>query len=276
MLECDRADTRRRADHGCATMLDGLPDGTLDAVQATVGRRFNNKSILREALTHASIADSRSLSNERLEFLGDAVLGLVVCEELHHRFPDALEGELTKIKSTVVSRKTCAEIIAEMGLDRHLQLGKGMLHHATLPGSVSAALLEALVGAIYIDAGGHDGGLLAVREFLMPLIEPLIRDAAECGHQQNFKSVLQQHAQDRLGVVPIYVLLDEQGPDHAKCFEVCVQLGADRYESAWGQSKKDAEQRAALHALTELGVLERDNTGTLRIVETDSADADAD
>ncbi len=252
-------------------MPDDFTESSLEAIQAAVGRRFHDESILREALTHASSADSRTLSNERLEFLGDAVLGLVVCEELHRRFPDALEGELTKIKSSVVSRKTCAEIIAEMGLDEHLLLGKGMMNHATLPSSVSAALLEALVGAIYIDAGASDGGLLAVRAFLMPLIEPLIRDAAECGHQQNFKSVLQQHAQDRLGVVPAYILLDEQGPDHAKCFEVCVQLGVDRYESAWGQSKKDAEQRAALHALTALGVVERDNAGTLRLVETESA-----
>lgn len=255
-------------------MADEITERSLEAVQEAVGRRFRDGLILREALTHASSADSRALSNERLEFLGDAVLGLVVCEELHRRFPDALEGELTKIKSSVVSRKTCAEIIAAMGLDEHLLLGKGMLHHATLPSSVSAAMLEALVGAIYLDAGAHDGGLIAVRDFLMPLIEPLIRDAAECGHQQNFKSVLQQHAQDRLGVVPAYVLLDEQGPDHAKCFEVCVQLGVDRYESAWGQSKKDAEQRAALHALTALGVVERDDAGTLRLVDADTALAD--
>ena len=253
-----------------------MMENALAAAQDATGYSFHNPDLLREALTHASIADTRTSSNERLEFLGDAVLGLVVCDELHHRFPDLLEGDLTKIKSTVVSRKTCARVIQELGVEQCLQLGKGMLNHDVLPGSVAAALLESLIGAIYLDAGRHEGGLPAVRAFVMPLLEPIIRHAAESGHQQNFKSALQQHAQDLLGVTPIYLLLDEQGPDHAKCFEICVQVGAERFRSAWGQSKKDAEQQAALNALKKLSLVEDDGAGGLRMVEPTAAPIEED
>ncbi|RMH23882.1 MAG: ribonuclease III [Planctomycetota bacterium] len=233
--------------------------------EALIGRRFLDPGLLQTALTHASYAEHRRASNERLEFLGDAVLGLVVCEELCARFPDLLEGDLTKIKSAVVSRRTCGRIIRRLGLDEHLRLGKGMLTHERVPASVAAAVLESLIGAIYLDAGGGAGGIEAVREFLMPHLSPLIDQAAESGHQQNFKSVLQQHAQDTLGLMPEYVLLDEKGPDHAKCFEVCARVGADRYPPAWGASKKEAEQQAALLALEALGVITRDGEGRVTL-----------
>lgn len=247
-----------------------MADDALAVVQKKLDYRFKDPRLLALALTHASSADLRTQSNERLEFLGDSVLGLIVCEELYRAFPTLLEGDLTKIKSTVVSRKTCADVIEQMGLADFLVLGKGMMNHDTLPGSVAAALLEALVGAIYLDAGDRDEGLTAARTFLLKWFEPIIQNAAESGHQQNFKSVLQQHAQERLDAAPTYVLLDEQGPDHAKCFEVCVQLGAERFESSWGQSKKDAEQQAALRALIALGLLNENECGQVRTVGGDS------
>lgn len=242
-----------------------MSEDVISAVQEALGYTFSNTELLEEALTHASYAETRAKSNERLEFLGDAVLGLVVCEALFLRFPRMLEGDLTKIKSTVVSRKTCAKIVNKLGIEQYLVLGKGMLNHERLPGSVAAAMLEALIGAMYLDAGERDQGLKAVREFLTPWLTPLIERAAESGHQQNFKSVLQQYAQERACAAPVYVLLDEQGPDHAKCFEVCVQIGAEQYPSCWGQSKKEAEQKAALQALTALGLVQQDEAGNLRV-----------
>ncbi|MEC9374254.1 MAG: putative dsRNA-binding protein, partial [Planctomycetota bacterium] len=142
---------------------------------------------------------------------------------------------------------------------------KGMQVHADLPSSLHAAALEAVIGAIYLD-----GGFDAVRDFLLPRVLPIIEKAERSGHQQNFKSVLQHVAQDRFSVMPTYIMLDEKGPDHAKCFEVCVQIGADRYESCWGQSKKQAEQMAALKALEALGVTSCGDDGEILIVNGDA------
>ena len=239
----------------------------IQALERILGRAFNDHELLERSMRHASIADTRAESNERLEFLGDAVLGMVVCEHLYETFPEMLEGDMTKIKSVAVSRKICAKIARKIGLDQHLLLGKGMLGAQPLPSSLSAAVLESVVGAIYLDAGGPSEGLEAVRTFLMPHIETIVAKAEESGHQQNFKSVLQQHAQDQFEATPTYVLLDEKGPDHAKCFEVCVQIGANRYASSWGQSKKQAEQTAALNALEELGMIVESEDGDLTIVD---------
>jgi len=220
----------------------------LDRAEQLIGYRFNDSELLTRALTHASLSDSRLESNERLEFLGDSVLGLVVCQYLFENFSDLLEGEMTKIKSMVVSRRLCAEIADELDLAEVLRLGKGMSNRADLPGSVTAAVYEALIGAIYID-----GGMEAARAFILDHMVEHINAAYESGHQSNFKSVLQQIAQQRHGGTPQYIVLDEKGPDHAKCFEVCVEIGATRYPSSWGPSKKQAEQEAALRALIEMG-----------------------
>ncbi len=222
----------------------------LEAAQQTLGYQFRDPALLELALLHASVADNRLESNERLEFLGDAVLGLVACELIYTTFPDLLEGDMTKIKSTAVSRRTCARLARRMGLDDLLVLGKGMREQGELPSSLSAAVLESVIGAVYLD-----GGLEAARAFLEPLLEPLIEAAEASGHQQNFKSVLQQHCQQQLGITPFYRALDEKGPDHAKAFKIAVEIGADAYEAAWGQSKKQAEQQAALLALVALGVV---------------------
>jgi len=222
---------------------------TLERIQELLGRRFRDVSLLADALTHASIASSRTRSNERLEFLGDAVLALLVCERLYHKQPAMLEGEMTKIKSAAVSRRTCAQIARALGLEEALRLGKGMLTHEQLPYSVPAAALEAVLGAVYLD-----GGLEAARQVLMPHLGPILERIERSGHQLNFKSALQQHTQRTLGESPVYLLLDERGPDHDKDFEVCVMVGGRRFPAAWGKSKKQAEQKAALHALRELGL----------------------
>ncbi len=229
-------------------------------IEELLCHRFSDQELLRKAFTHASLVDSRLNSNERLEFLGDSVLGLVVCDYLYGHYSDLLEGEMTKIKSTVVSRRVCAEVALSLGLDEALRLGKGMNRHAALPGSVLAAVFESLVGALYVD-----GGLEIAREFIMRMMKQRIQDAARSGHQHNFKSVLQQTVQQSLGQTPLYVVLDEKGPDHAKCFEVAVEIGARRFGSCWGPSKKQAEQDAALQALRELGYVSDTEDGEIRI-----------
>jgi ribonuclease-3 len=224
----------------------------LQKVQRAIEYTFRNPALLKAALTHASIADTRLDSNERMEFVGDAILGMVVCNELYRRFPEYLEGELTKIKSAVVSRRVCAKIVGELGLVDCLFIGKGMNDRAQLPQSLAAALYEALIAAIYLD-----GDLETVRTFILSTMTPHIEEAAETQHQRNYKSQLQQYAQQTLSATPMYDLLDEKGPDHSKCFEVGVVIQGHRYSSAWGPSKKEAEQKAAYQALRELNAVAR-------------------
>lgn len=221
-----------------------------ERAEEILGHRFKNAEILTESLTHASIANTRLVSNERMEFLGDAVLDLVVCEALFRRFPEYLEGDLTKVKSAVVSRKTCAEIAVETGLTELLITGKGISSRDQMPSSLAAAVYESIIAALYLD-----GGFEVVKGYILRTMSPKIERIAADTHQQNFKAVLQQHAQKALGGTPVYEVLDEKGPDHSKCFEVCVMVEGKRFGSAWGPNKKTAEQKAALIALEELGVL---------------------
>jgi ribonuclease-3 len=219
----------------------------VEACQRRIGYKFADESLLRAALTHASGAEHRLASNERLEFLGDAILGVVVCEFLYHRYPDYLEGDLTKIKSIVVSRQTCARISEALGMQEFLILGKGMTTHPTVPPSVLADVFESLIAAIYLDGGSEAAG-----EFIERHVGPEVELAAGGELGGNYKSLLQQLAQREHGTTPTYQLLDEKGPDHSKCFKISAQVGSNRYQAAWGRNKKEAEQRAARNALSEL------------------------
>jgi len=215
--------------------------------ESRIGYTFRDKSMLLAALTHASGALHRLKSNERLEFLGDAILGFVVCERLFQTYPEYLEGDLTKIKSIVVSRSTCAKISIELALNDFLILGKGMTTNPRVPASLMSDVLESLIAGIYLD-----GGDAAAREFIIRFIGPEI-DAAVAGELGgNYKSLLQQLAQRDFGTTPTYSLLDEKGPDHSKCFKISAQVGPQRYQPAWGRNKKEAEQRAACNALSEI------------------------
>ena len=234
----------------------------VERARAVLGYEFQRAELLNEALTHASSAGHRLESNERMEFLGDAILGCVVCEYLFSTYPDLLEGELTKIKSAVVSRRVCAQISQELDLCSLLNLGKGMDQRATLPASVAAAVFESIIAGIYLDSD-----ISIARAFVLRHLKPFIDEAAQCTHQSNFKSVLQQSAQKRLPATPNYLLLDEKGPDHSKAFEVCVEINGRRFESAWANSKKEAEQRAALRALKELEVVSIDDLGEVIVHE---------
>ncbi len=220
----------------------------LKKLQQRIGYQFNDEVLLLAALTHASGAEHRLASNERLEFLGDAILGAVVCELLYHKYPEYLEGDLTQIKSIVVSRQTCTKISEALGMQEFLILGKGMTTHPSVPPSLLADVFESMVAAIYLD-----GGDAAARRFITDAIGPEIELAAEGETGNNYKSLLQQLAQRQHGTTPTYQLLDEKGPDHSKCFKVAAQVGGSLYQAAWGRNKKEAEQRAARNALSELG-----------------------
>jgi ribonuclease-3 len=221
----------------------------LEECQKAIGYQFRQPELLRGALTHASGANTRLASNERMEFLGDAVLGLITCEQLYLRFPDYQEGDLTKIKSVVVSRRTCARFSRALNLGDYLFLGKGMNFHtsAAVPASLLADVYESLVAAIYLD-----GGLEAARTFVLEHLGPEIEEVAEGAHGGNFKSLLQQVAQREFNATPQYILLDEKGPDHSKCFKIAAMIGRHTYAGAWGRNKKEAEQRAAMNALAQV------------------------
>jgi len=219
----------------------------LEGCERRIGYVFSDKSLLQAALTHASGAEHRLASNERLEFLGDAILGAIVCELLFHQYPDYLEGDLTKVKSVVVSRQTCAKISEALRMQEFLILGRGMTTYPTVPPSLLADVFESLVAAIYLD-----GGDCAARAFVERHLGPEIELAADGESGSNYKSLLQQLAQREHGTTPTYQLLDEKGPDHSKCFKIAAQVGSHRYQPAWGRNKKEAEQRAARNALSEL------------------------
>jgi ribonuclease-3 len=219
----------------------------LEECQNTIHYRFKKPKLLRAALTHSSGADTRLASNERLEFLGDSIFGLVICEQLFERFPEYQEGDLTKIKSAVVSRRACARVSRELNLGDFLFLGKGMNLHAAVPASLLADVFESLVAAIYLD-----GGLEAAREFILRYMLPEIEREAAGAAGSNFKSLLQQVAQREFTATPRYDLLDEQGPDHHKCFKVAAVIGTLAYAAAWGRNKKEAEQKAAMNALAQI------------------------
>ena len=213
------------------------------ACEQSLGYQFRDRVLLRRCLTHSSIARTRLESNERLEFLGDAILGTIVCELLFHRFPEKTEGELTRIKSVVVSRTTCAKLSNDLHLGDFLHLGKGLSDFEKIPLSIQAAVFESIVAGLYLD-----GGLEIVRQFLGRMIGPEIDRTVESTHGRNYKSLLQQLVQKNQRGTPLYQLLDEYGPDHSKCFKISAVVGADSYPPAWGPNKKEAEQRAAENA----------------------------
>lgn len=219
----------------------------IEACQERLGYEFQDPTLLHEALTHASGANNRLRSNERLEFLGDSILGFVVCDLLCQRYPDLLEGDLTQIKSAAVSRSTCGKIGMKIGLSDFLLTGKGMSVARGIPSSLVANAVESIIAAIYLD-----GGLRPARVFIIEHIVDEIREIVDGNAELNFKSSLQQFAQRKYGSPPAYHLLDQTGPDHRKNFQICAQVGNRRFSPAWGANKKEAEQRAAGNALAEL------------------------
>ncbi len=226
------------------------PDETVRRLEARLHLRFSNPSLAIQALTHSSAKERDLPCNERLEFLGDAILGQVISEYLFHHFPDYEEGQLSTMKSIIVSAKTLAEKAREIGLDQIIVLGRGLNEKKSLPRSILCNAFEAVVAAIYLDAGAE-----AARDFILSSLRVKIDEILKNEHEKNYKSILQDYAQRRISTIPAYRVTREDGPDHKKMFQVVVELGGVEYGPAWGSSKKEAEQRAAKRALQELGLL---------------------
>ena len=238
-------------------MNDPGEDERIARTEEILGYTFKDKALLRTALSHASEKSETpedveprtdaERDNERLEFLGDSILGMLICERLFSGYPEYSEGELTRIKSVVVSKRVLSRITKDMGLDEYLAVGKGMASRRELPASVLADLFEALVAALYLDSG-----LQSAREFVVRVLGPEIDLVDRNEHQKNYKSILQQYTQRHMGVTPTYRVLTEEGPDHSKLFEVAVFVGEKESGRGRGRSKKEAQQRAAMDALNTL------------------------
>ncbi len=224
-----------------------MAEGDLGELERRIGHSFGNLALLRQALTHASATDAGVPDNERLEFLGDAVVGLAVNDHLYRVYTQCAEGRLTQIKSAVVSAPALARRARALGLPEHARLGKGMPSLEALSDSVLANLFEAVVGALYIDEGYERS-----REFVLDQLLGEIESAVDVGPGGNFKAALQQLAVSRFGELPRYRVASESGPDHAKVFEVEAVVAGRAFAAARGRSKKDAEQRAAENALEAL------------------------
>ena len=228
---------------------------------------FRDRALLRRCLTHSSSAETRLDSNERLEFLGDAVLGLLICEHLFQLYPDQREGQLTQMKSWLVSRQTCARVARRLDLEPLIFVGRGL---QVIPDSILSAVVESLVAGVYFD-----GGLDGARTFILMAFEDELK-LCQPADTENFKSQLQEHTQRELSRTPEYIVMEESGPDHAREFVIAARVGELLFESGRGRSKKEAEQQAARNALLELmhprTQVVVDTSGEVPEAETDGRD----
>jgi ribonuclease-3 len=215
--------------------------------QEAIGYLFRSPDLLRKALTHSSIKDAQNPSNERLEFLGDSILGMIVSEYLYATLPEVDEGELTRVKSVAVSASVLAKCAKRLGFEEFLRVGKGIAMRARLPRSILANAFEAVTAAIYLDADLADARLFVLQNLALRIEEVL-----EDRHTRNYKSLLQQVTQRDFSATPTYRVVSEEGPDHQKRFSVVAEIDGTAYEAATGRSKKEAEQEAARHALRVL------------------------
>ncbi len=215
--------------------------------QEKIGYVFRQPALLELALTHASRRSEYEACNERLEFLGDSILGQVIAEYLFREFPSFAEGDLTLIKSVVVSTRSLAEASLRIDLKPHIRLGRGILSNTELPPRVLANIFEGVVAAIYLDQG-----IEPARQFILRNLERGIGQVLHNRHNRNYKSLLQSFAQKHMSLTPTYRLLDETGPEHIKSFQLCAVLGEAEFGPAWGASKKQAQQQAAQNALLAL------------------------
>ena len=209
--------------------------------------RFSNPELLERALTHASAASQARRSNERLEFLGDAVVGLVISDYVYQTTPELAEGEMTIIKSAAVSRRTMARVGRALGLPGFLHVDQGLRRRKTYPQSIVANVYEALVGAMYLD-----GGLDAAAQFILRTLELHVSRVRTSRLAASGKSTLQERVQAEGQPVPRYEILRYEGPEHDRRFFAAVYVSGQERGTGAGATKKDAEQRAAREALRKL------------------------
>ena len=217
-----------------------------DNCETILRHKFKDPAFLEKALTHSSIKTMDGDCNERMEFLGDAILGMVISEFLYKNFPEYSEGELTRIKSVVVSRPILAVCAHDIELEQFIRVGRG-LGQRKLPRSVLANVFEAVIAAIYEDAG-----LQSARAFILRNLKGQVEVVVQDEHEKNYKSLLQQHTQKVMAATPSYRVISQSGPDHAKQFEVATVINSIEHARGEGHSKKEAEQRAAEKTLQQL------------------------
>ena len=229
----------------------------ISLLEKAIGYTFNNKDLVKEALTHSSYAHEMRAKrvevpcNERLEFLGDSVLSIVTSEYLFDRYSDLPEGDLTHMRAALVQSQSLASYAREIGLGDYLYLGRGEEKNRDQQ-SILEDAFEALLAAIYLDA--ERDGLDRVRSFVLPIIKKqLSGDGAKLRHT-DAKTELQQLTQVSDGATPVYRVVGESGPDHQKTFEVEVMLNSNLIGRGTGHSKREAEQNAARQALELFGV----------------------
>lgn len=219
-------------------------------LEAAIGYHFHNISLLQNALTHSSYANERwhnsLLSNERLEFLGDSVLGMLVAEYLYRNFPDRPEGELTRMRADMVCEGTLSATANRIGLGKHLMLGHGEEQGGgRTRDSILADAMESVIAACFLD-GGLEAALQIVQKFILVEV-PVTRL-----HNVDYKTQLQELVQQKKNQVLSYTLVGQSGPDHDKHFDVAVSLNGENVGVGSGSSKKRAEQMAARDAMEKL------------------------
>jgi ribonuclease-3 len=221
--------------------------------EEAAGISFNDLNLLRQAFTHRSYLNEHrgeaTGHNERLEFLGDAVLELVSTHFLYTKYPEKNEGDLTAYRASLVNATTCAEVATSLGMNDYLLLSRGEAKDTgRARGVLLANAFEALIGAIYIDQG-YDAARDFIHAHLLPKIDEIVKKRL----WQDAKSTLQEKSQEAHGVTPSYAVIDETGPDHDKQFIVGVYLGEKLVAKGSGKSKQEAEQSAARAAIEEKG-----------------------
>lgn len=220
----------------------------LQKLERTLKIKFNNKSLLRRALTHSSYVNEtgqQAKDNERLEYLGDSVLALVVNEYLFKRYEEYPEGDLAKIKSAVVSEVTLAKVAKDINLGSFLYMGRGEeLNGGRQRASILANTLEALIGALYLDSG-----LKVSKQLVLGLLKKHIERIDSLTYLRDPKTTLQEYVQKKFKERPIYEVVEEKGPDHQKSFTVKLIFCEKEIARGKGSSKRKAERNAAMKAL---------------------------
>ncbi len=228
------------------------PEDRVNALEAKLLMSFSQRDLALSALTHKSWTNEHrelhTRDNERLEFLGDAVVDLAISHRLMERFPNATEGELSKLRALIVNEEGLSRIARQIGLGEILLLGRGEeLTGGREKSSVLADALEAVLGAVYLSSG-----LDKVFEIVDRLFGEALEGVAEGRAGYDYKTRLQEDVQNRMRLSPRYRVVSESGPDHEKVFEVEVSIGNELYARAFGRSKKEAEQAAARQTLERL------------------------
>lgn len=221
--------------------------------ERSAGINFRDKDLLKQAFTHRSYINEHKKAglghNERLEFLGDAVLELIATEYLYDKYPKYTEGEMTSLRSALVNANTLSDVALKLGMNDYLLLSRGEAKDKGRARQyILANTIEALIGAIFLDQG-YD----AARDFVAKTTLPLLDSVIAEGSWIDAKSLFQEEAQERTGITPLYKTLREEGPDHDKSFTVGVYLGSELAGEGQGKSKQDAEQAAARAGLTAKG-----------------------